>query len=479
MTKNSSNNKIKTASGAQDLKKASELLKDAEKYVKSAKANINAINVKSISAPGMAAAGIMANIKESLLGILSQESSLLANLSNDISSNAKKLAKWDDSDNSLKSSSGDSKSVKSNSTATLKSKIKIETKELPTTFTSLIKDSPLFPSIIVPNLRPTVNVRTQELENLEKYLQSGDLVSAASSYKFLKAFGSESDAQELLAKYGYKVEEKDGEYVISKIEENNSNSSTETATNKDESSTSENATNNNEHDVVAEETVNEKTEEPPKENLSMNESNNQKQTENIVNATTDNHNNSSNNNKYSNSSNHSQSVVENTSTAVNNQENIQVDTDNVSTDSTTIEDSIKGSPKEETKTNVVSITDDNKTPAPKKSSGLGAAVPIGLGTIATGAAAVAGVRYVKNRHDNQEEYEEDYDDENNNLADNSEQYVDSAQYDDGSSYMDDDYLGPVDNSDISTEDSYVDPGELEEIEDFSNDVVLEDLNSNY
>ena len=313
--------------------------------------------------------------------------------------------------------------------------------------TSLLRDF-----IVIPDLRPTVNVRVQELKNLEKYLQSGDLTSAVKSYEFLKTFGGEKDDQDLLAKYGYKVEEKDGKYVISKIAEESST----TTTNTDTSSV-----NNNENDVVAEETVNATPEESPKENLSVNESNNQNQTENVVNTTTDNHNNSSsNNNNYSNSSNHSQSVVENTSTEVNNQENIQVDTDNASTGSTTIGGSMKESPKEETKTNVVSITDDNKTTTTKKSSGLGAAVPIGLGTIATGAAAVAGVRYVKNRHDHQEEYEDDYDDENNNLDDSNEEYVDSAQYDDGSSYMDDDYLGPVDNSDISTEDSYVDPGRI-------------------
>lgn len=295
-----------------------------------------------------------------------------------------------------------------------------------------------------------------ELENLDKYLQKGDLTSAASAYKFLKSFGKESDAKKILDKYGYKVEEKNGKYIISK-KVNESSNTTKPSTSAE---------------VVAEETTTSISD-------TTSNDNNQNQTETVVN--TANTNNNSNNNNYSNSSNNGQNVVENTSTEVNNADtNTQGETNTTTSSPTTgIGDSTKESMKETPKNSVVTITDDNKTTTTKKSSGLGAAVPIGLGTIATGAAAVAGVRYVKNRHDNQEEYDENYDDENNNLDDN-EEYVDSAQYDDGSSYMDDDYLGPVDNNNNnSSEDSYVDPSDLEETEDFSDDAVLEDLNSNY
>ena len=115
---------------------------------------------------------------------------------------------------------------------------------------------------------------------------------------------------------------------------------------------------------------------------------------------------------------------------------------------------------------------------------MGAAVPIGLGAIAAGAAAVAGVRYVKNRHDNQEEYDEEYDDEDNKLEDSNDQYVDSAQYSNENDYTSDDYLGPAgstytDVNSNDTEDNYVDPEELEadsDDSDFSNDKVLEQLN---
>ena len=43
--------------------------------------------------------------------------------------------------------------------------------------------------------------------------------------------------------------------------------------------------------------------------------------------------------------------------------------------------------------------------------------------------------------------------------------------------MDDDYLGPIDT--VSSEDGYVDPTDLEEIEELFDDSVLEELNSNY
>ena len=119
----------------------------------------------------------------------------------------------------------------------------------------------------------------------------------------------------------------------------------------------------------------------------------------------------------------------------------------------------------------------------KESKSSNIAIPIGLGVAATGAAAVAGVRFVKNRKQN-EDVDETYDDENNDIDD----YESGS---DDSEYMKDDYLGPAgsmytdtdlpeDNelSEIPDDTQYTDAGQLEEEledDDFSEDEVLNDL----
>ena len=119
----------------------------------------------------------------------------------------------------------------------------------------------------------------------------------------------------------------------------------------------------------------------------------------------------------------------------------------------------------------------------KESKSSNIAIPIGLGIAATGAAAVAGVRFVKNRKQN-EDVDETYDDENNDIDD----YESGS---DDSEYMKDDYLGPAgsmytdtdlpeDNelSEIPDDTQYTDAGQLEEEledDDFSEDEVLNDL----
>ncbi|MCI8347128.1 MAG: hypothetical protein HFJ12_04190 [Bacilli bacterium] len=129
------------------------------------------------------------------------------------------------------------------------------------------------------------------------------------------------------------------------------------------------------------------------------------------------------------------------------------------------------------KEEIVSITGGDKESSSKKGgNGLSTAIPIGLGVAATGAAAVAGVRYVKNRKQN-EDMDEFYDDENNNLEDESE-YADIPS---DSAYMRDDYLGPEGSSytELPDENSYTDAEELEEaagIGGFSEDAALSDLN---
>lgn len=121
---------------------------------------------------------------------------------------------------------------------------------------------------------------------------------------------------------------------------------------------------------------------------------------------------------------------------------------------------------------ISSISSSTSSSSSKKSSGLGAAVPIGLGIAATGAAAVAGVRYVKNKKLN-EDYDENYDDENNDV------YDDEVPSD--SAYMADDYLGPEGSSytEVPNDNEYTDAEALEEeagTSDFSEDAALNELN---
>ena len=296
---------------------------------------------------------------------------------------------------------------------------------------------------------PVDDVRNEALQQLDTYLKKDDLGAALTSYKLLKALGSDKEADEYLKKYGYKVMEKDGDYIITKIEDTNPNNSN-TNINKNQTETP----NNSNNEVVAEEVAS------PSNNVS-NTNTNQKQ--NVVRTNNVNNNQQSATNNPSVESNAANST---SSTPNDGQSSINKTNDNKTN-----------------KSNIVTIKDDTPT-STKKSSGIGTAIPVGLGTIAVGAAAVAGVRYAKNKKKDQEDYDENYDDENNDL-DNDNEYVDSAQYNNDNDYTADDYLGPagsnytdVDSDNI--EDDYVDPEELEpdEDEDLSSDIVLDQLNLN-
>ncbi len=149
-----------------------------------------------------------------------------------------------------------------------------------------------------------------------------------------------------------------------------------------------------------------------------------------------------------------------------------------------LDDDFDELPKKENK--VTTIDTDTEVEKPKKSGGLGVAVPLGLGTIATGAAAVAGVRYLKNRNES-----EDYDDSED--YDEDSQYIDSAQY----AEDEDEYSGPAgsvytdvsensvddlytDNTNDEIEETYIDPDDFDDDEDdFSNDKAFEEINSNF
>ena len=78
-----------------EIMSASKSLKDAEKYISSAKSKIGSANVHSLSGAGMAPAGIMSNIKSNVTTIFGRESSLLSNLSRDLKNNANQLSSVD------------------------------------------------------------------------------------------------------------------------------------------------------------------------------------------------------------------------------------------------------------------------------------------------------------------------------------------------------------------------------------------------
>lgn len=467
-------NVISVEENAREISEASRLLSDAEDMVRRAKSNINDLHIMPISTAGLGAAGIMSGAKDSIIGILSREVNLLDDLSNDMSKNAKTLSGWDDTKDKLPT---DKEPKRQNTGGNKKNEIVHFIKEIEKNviFDKTIPISPLRPIIdVLPfiPINPPINPVVHQLEMLENYLQKGDLVSAAKAYKFLKTFGKQAEADALLVKYGYKATEKNGEYVISKIEEEKTQEDSNPETEEENDVP-------NEEEVIADETTEEETteEEIPKEDTVISDDDN-KNEDTVVTPTpnnNDNGNNNGGNNTSYNSTSSNQNAIENTSTGISGSD-ATTETETIIDATAGTEEIIKDKIDDDSKTNVVTITDDSETTTTKKSSGLGAAVPIGLGTIAAGAAAVAGVRYVKNRHENQEEYSEEYDDENNNLDSDSE-YQDSAQYDNGSTYMDDDYLGPIDTA--FSEDGYVDPTDLEEIEELSDDSVLEELNSNY
>ena len=317
--------------------------------------------------------------------------------------------------------------------------------------------------VITPNenevktrIQPTVDIRTESYQKFENLLKNGTITSETTAlYDTLKTLGMGDEADSLLKKYGY-VASKDanGNTIISKIK---SGSTKNDSTKVPSGSNTDKKNNDSDGEVVAPEVK------------------------------------PSDNNKNGNSNKTSYTTVTRKEYASPNRKSSGDGSTTQVTDSTPnttdkntsiIDNSGKELPKHN-KTNGKVITIDDDVPnVTKKSNGIGAAIPIGLGAIAAGAAATAGVRYVKNRHDNQEEYDEEYDDENNALDDNNNQYVDSAEYNSGDDYTSDDYLGPAGSTytDVNandTEDNYVDPEELEtdsDDSDFSNDKVLEQLN---
>lgn len=491
------NKKQKISVNPDSLIRASELLKEAEQKVYSAINSINAINVSNIGGPGMGSAGVMANIKSNAATVLNKEVSLLSGIGNDLKTNANKLKNVDSKSNGIKDSeikkkSSSSKKKKTStssfistasvttskktkkSTSKKKKKKKKKLKVKVAALTTKVFTTPLPAKLVVNTpVEPTVDVRTESYNKLEGILKSGIITSEVGVlYDTLKTFGMGNEADSLLNKYGYRAsKDENGNTVISKITEENEipiNDANSNQTDNDQSSNESKTNEKNDSEVVASEV--ESTTNDVNTNVNNSNSTEQSNNETYNNVRKTNY--SSSNTGGGNANSNTEAVGNNNISETANEPSSIVDNSNKV---------IEKKPS----TNVVSIKDDSSTSS-KKSSGMGAAIPIGLGAIATGAAAVAGVRYVKNRHENQEEYDEDYDDENNQLDDNNSEYIDSAEYNNESDYTNDDYLGPAGSTytdvdaDNNVDDSYVDPEDLEidTDDDFSDDTVLKQLNSN-
>ncbi len=337
---------------------------------------------------------------------------------------------------------------------------------------------------------------------LKTALKNGD-ASAVSIYSILVSSIGKKNASKYVGKLGYKARYKNGEVVAVTKKNIQSNSKTDVgknanSSNKSKTDTGKNSTSDNTIDTSKKDdnttsdtidTTDNNTTVDNNSNADNNTTvdNNQDTTTEVVATEVTESDNSDTSTPSSSNENYNESYSYEESSD-NEAEDIQ-STDSLPTESDTTSTETLGTEEDDNDlddsttvkkaSKVVTIDDepDISESDSTKSSGLGVAVPLGLGAIGTGAAAVAGVRYVKNRHDNAEEYLDDYNEENidtNSFSDDS-QYVDSAQYELDDTY-DDQYDGPAGSTyhDIDAEDaddsidqpqtetSYVDPEELED-----------------
>lgn len=344
---------------------------------------------------------------------------------------------------------------------------------------------------------------------LKNSLKSGD-ASAVSLYGILVSAIGKKNANKYVSKLGYKARYKDGTVVaITKknIQASNKTTTKQTVTNSSETSeqdsTSEDEINTSDVEDNTTSDIN-NTEDDSNSNVDSDQNaddNSGTVTEVVAEEepasdTSDTSTSSSNNENYNGDTSYEESSNnEAESTSSTDSESTENDTSNGATLGTEEDDSeLDDTTTEKKASKVVTIDDDSDTDVSEsssgKSSGLGVAVPLGLGAIGTGAAAVAGVRYVKNRHDNSEEYQDDYDDTSMDDFGEESQYVDSAQYESDDLY-DDQYSGPAGSTyqdvDATVTDNfndqsnsrirYVDPEELESDNFKEPDEVLNELNS--
>ena len=348
---------------------------------------------------------------------------------------------------------------------------------------------------------------------LKNSLKSGD-ASAVSLYGILVSAIGKKNANKYVSKLGYRARYKDGTVVaITKknIQASNKTTTKQTVTNSSETSeqdsTSEDEVNtsdvedNTTSDIID---TDNNTEDDSNSNVDSDQNTDDNSgtvtevvaEEEPASDTSDTSNSSSNNENYNGDTSYEESSNnEAESTSSTDSESTENDTSNGATLGTEEDDSeLDDTTTEKKASKVVTIDDDSDTDVSEsssgKSSGLGVAVPLGLGAIGTGAAAVAGVRYVKNRHDNSEEYQDDYDDTSMDDFGEESQYVDSAQYESDDLY-DDQYSGPAGSTyqdvDATVTDDfndqsnsrirYVDPEELESDNFKEPDEVLNELNS--
>ena len=480
------NSKQKISVNPDALVAAAAILKEAETKVNSALNSINNIGVSAIVAPGTSASGKMNAIKTYAAAVLGMEIPLLSDISERLNSNAKVLKEFDKVDSTVPIGAELAENERQKGEAHLK-ELEEERKKrynkpstsgsnyssYSTNTQSVTSSAPsnlatgiigLPAMVITPNenevktrIQPTVDIRTESYQKFENLLKNGTITSETTAlYDTLKTLGMGDEADSLLKKYGY-VASKDanGNTIISKIK---SGSTKNDSTKVPSGSNTDKKNNDSDGEVVAPEAK-------PSDNSKKENSNKTSYT------TVTRKEYASSNRKYTSGDGSTTQVTDSTPNTTDKNTSI-------------IDNSGKELPKHNKPNGKVITIDDDVPNVTKKSNGIGAAIPIGLGAIAAGAAATAGVRYVKNRHDNQEEYDEEYDDENNALDDNNNQYVDSAEYNSGDDYTSDDYLGPAGSTytDVNandTEDNYVDPEELEtdsDDSDFSNDKVLEQLN---
>lgn len=352
---------------------------------------------------------------------------------------------------------------------------------------------------------------------LKNSLKNGD-ASAVSLYGVLVSAIGKKNASKYVSKLGYKARYKDGTVVA--ITKKNIQSSTKTTAKQ-----TTNDSNNNEtviaQDSTSEDEINttdaedntttdtidtgNNTEDDSNSNVDSDQNaddNSGTVTEVVAEEepasdTSDTSTSSSNNENYNGDTSYEESSNNEPESAVStDSESTENDTSNGATLGTEEDDSeLDDTTTEKKASKVVTIDDDSDTDISEsgsgKSSSLGVAVPLGLGAIGTGAAAVAGVRYIKNRHNNSEEYQDDYDGTSTTGFGEESQYVDSAQYESDDLYGDQ-YSGPAgstyqdvdatDTNDFNDQSNsrvrYVDPEELESDNFKESSDVFNGLNSN-
>lgn len=478
------NSKQKISVNPDSLIAAAAILKEAESNINSALAAVNTIGVSAIVAPGTSASGKMASIQSTAAAILSMEKPLFSNLISILQSNGEILKEADKinsgpsvniADNERQKGEAHLKELEeqrrkrqnnynssSGSVSTYSSSSQSVNNSAPSDLATGVIGLPAMvvkptESDVKTPIQPTVDIRTESYQKLENLLKNGTITSETTAlYDTLKTLGMGDEADSLLKKYGYEAsKDANGNTIISKIKSEPAKDNSGKVPN---TSDADKKNNDSDKEVVAPEVK------PSDDSKSKNSG---KTSYNTVTRKEY----SSPNRKY-------------TTDETNTTQTTDPSPNSSDKNTPIVDNSGKKLPKDNKPNGKVITIDDDFPDSTKKSNGVGAAIPIGLGAIAAGAATVAGVRYVKNRHEDQEEYNEEYDDENNEL-DNNGKYVDSAEYSNSEDYTSDNYLGPAGSTytDVSgTENDYVDPEELEmdsdnsDNSDFSSDKVLEQLN---